>query len=587
MLSFKKRSKAASVGEMGLLAGLVAVVLISSVSNVGEGVKALFGGTSNAIERDVLGYLPEGETEVTIGEIADQSHSFHTVSYELPLPIQSSYYALGALNVSVTSSDETAFPQNGIQVTFKEGQWVAQITPTGGVAGVTVLTVTVATKTGIETATFNAEIREQTAAPAIVLSKKNMTIPEGELSNMTFTISDADTPLNELTPIATPLDADIFPTGSYDIIGADAGYYFSFTPAKPGTTAFVISVGDGDNVTNEVLTLTSTFVDDAPIITDNIPARIEETSATYQVTVFDEDTELDSLTHSVTVSGANYTLDSFIETAEEGVYDLTLSQSAPSTEITIDISVSFSDSANTTTINRELVVANAGAIIYKSCKEILENGQSTGSGNYVIDPDGTGSSYGEIVVYCDMSTDGGGWTRMTKALARNSFGGDLVGYQLAVEGFTGDSPRAYKPAVPGTNENYMNVHYNFDVPYGYNEFFLSSDYKTRIYIPVSSSNTWDWGYDLNIISSNWATAQKSGYYNGYVAFGSSSAAGPAVHSVRGSSILEQTNGKTRSMPFNGQIFNVGSSSGFKIVFSEGGTQEEGLEPWYSGYIYFR
>ena len=49
-----------------------------------------------------------------------------------------------------------------------------------------------------------------------------------------------------------------------------------------------------------------------------------------------------------------------------------------------------------------------------SCAAILARFPTATSGTYSIDPDGTGAAFGTIPVYCDMSTDGGGWTMVYK-----------------------------------------------------------------------------------------------------------------------------------------------------------------------------
>lgn len=77
-------------------------------------------------------------------------------------------------------------------------------------------------------------------------------------------------------------------------------------------------------------------------------------------------------------------------------------------------------------------VCGAGSVCRApiSCAELLTAQPGTTSGIYRIDPDGAGTGKADFAVQCDMTIDGGGWTRFNWVKAAYPVGQDPLGQTL-------------------------------------------------------------------------------------------------------------------------------------------------------------
>ena len=135
---------------------------------------------------------------------------------------------------------------------------------------------------------------------------------------------------------------------------------------------------------------------------------------------------------------------------------------------------------------------------YFNCKDILDDGLSSGSHLYEIDPDGPGGE-DPYEVYCDMETDGWGWTRVWDNHVTNwdfEFGSGIVD---AVEN---DTTTNEIVSIPTPIDSDYALHQTWNYSSNYQVWFsdtsiLKSWYEVRMSLWRSDYGTW-W-----VIASEW------------------------------------------------------------------------------------
>jgi len=216
---------------------------------------------------------------------------------------------------------------------------------------------------------------------------------------------------------------------------------------------------------------------------------------------------------------------------------------------------------------------------YGSCKELLADQPTTLDGTYTLDPDGPATGFPSFTAFCDMTTDGGGWTDVTPCIAKDKLNAELVALETAkTSTFENCRPKMQDEAGGHA------YHWTFDFPAGYREFYFK-DYEAKANARANETS------DLGWIQTSW-TQGYSGNNMGDISFGTPFQAGPTYSYSRfaAGSFSNGTSCNSCVQPWPGQAtINPigGTSTKFRIAWSETGPEYEGWYPWWTGSIRFR
>lgn len=205
-----------------------------------------------------------------------------------------------------------------------------------------------------------------------------------------------------------------------------------------------------------------------------------------------------------------------------------------------------------------------------SCKAIHTENAALPTGNYWIQP----NSSQAYAAYCDMSTSGGGWTRVSFPDANTYLAGSMTTVNSA--NTNGIDP-TYGPYTRDQADGHS-YYYTLTFNAGFSEFRFDS---YTVQANAGSGDTSDLNPNQFTIS-NWNQAY--GGSHGDVGWGV-----PTANPVASLAAFVGNN-SCRNCSYNipNNTYSVAANSTrFRIAWGESGSEHEGWYPWYSGYIYLR
>ena len=223
------------------------------------------------------------------------------------------------------------------------------ITPVANQSGTTTVSLSVGNPWWTRTYTFTVTVNPVNDPPTITPFADHAISPGTSLGPITFTVSDDQTPADQLGVAWTSSNQALVPNASISDVHSGAAHQVMITPVvgQKGVTTITVSLDDGEVAKSYSFDL---YVDDAPTIEDlpNVAGPWNQITSPIAFVIGDDVTPVSALQVSVTSSNQTLVPDSSIAFTGSGSSRSLTCTPAPYQRGTTTITVSVSDYADRT-----------------------------------------------------------------------------------------------------------------------------------------------------------------------------------------------------------------------------------------------
>ena len=194
-------------------------------------------------------------SEPTISSISPQTTPEDTPILGVPFTVSDPDTPLESLTFSVSSSDPTLIAPSGVVVNGHGADRTLDITPEPNRFGETSITLRVSDGTSTAATTFRVTVVGR--GPALSVIGRQQALQGTLLVEVPFTVSDPNTPLDDLSFSAASSNPALVPDSGLVVSGTGAARSLEITsdPNQYGETTITLSASDGDRTASRVFKL--------------------------------------------------------------------------------------------------------------------------------------------------------------------------------------------------------------------------------------------------------------------------------------------------------------------------------------------